>query len=232
MPYDRIYMRADNISDMTKQVYVSGRVFRPGFYAITPGKTTIQEVLEIAIPDSTYADLENVVIIRKPERDMERTFVVSLGDPGVLRRFERDYYKSRYQSEGGRISAKYSGNTTVSLDFKMNDGDEVRVLRKSRDVEVLGAVVHPGAQPWKEGWTATMYVDAAGGRQKGVRMNEMRIRRMGEDHFSTVDANEILVPGDVLMLMYREDLTAWEKFKEALTVAAQVITIVLVARSI
>jgi hypothetical protein len=34
------------------------------------------------------------------------------------------------------------------------------------------------------------------------------------------------------MLVPREDLTAWEKFKEGLTVASQIMTVVLVARSI
>jgi protein involved in polysaccharide export with SLBB domain len=231
MPYDRIYMRADNITDMTKQVRVTGRVFRPGFFAISPGETTIQDVLNMAIPDSTYADLSNVIIIRRPERDMERNFVISLSDIGVLRRFERDYHKTRFQNEGGRVSSNYNDAMGVAMDFKMLDGDEVRVTRKNDDVEVLGAVRYPGVQPWREGWTARRYLENAGGRHKGVRMNEMRIRHAGEDQFSTVDPDEVLRPGDVLMLMYRDDLTAWEKFKEGLNVFSQVVTILLITRS-
>jgi|GEM_PF-3282066 len=231
-PFDRLYLRCGNAVDMAHEVEIRGRVKRPGRYPIQPGRSTLADLLQWALPDSQTAELAAIRIIREPEQDLERRFAEGFTPTGWLTRFERDYLKARTLQDGGRISVTYDGDRVDPAHLLLLDGDEVRVLRRQADVEVLGAVVHPGRQAWHEGWCADDYVQAAGGKLKGARLKELRLRRVGEDEFSTFPKGYEVAAGDVLMLMPREDLTAWEKFKEGMGVLSQILTVVLVARSI
>ncbi len=230
--YDRLYMRADNLQDMSKQVTINGRVLRPGPYAINPGQTTLAELLEWAQPDSQSAALMAIKVTRRPEMDLERNFAELRSAGSDISRFEREYLKARVIQDGGRVSVVYENGRLDAAHLILADGDEVRVLRRSDDVEVLGAVKHPGVQAWRDGWTVRDYLKAAGGKLRGARLNELRLRHVGEDQFSPASLGTVMAAGDALMLVPREDLTAWEKFKEGLLVASQIMTVVLVARSI
>jgi protein involved in polysaccharide export with SLBB domain len=106
------------------------------------------------------------------------------------------------------------------------------VLRKSADVEVLGAVNEPGMLKLQPGWTVSDYMKAAGGKLRGARNSELRLRRAGSDQFVPVGLGVEVAAGDVIMLMYRDEMTAWEKFKEGLAVTAQIMTVALVVRGI
>ncbi len=231
-PNDRLYLRCDNALDMAQEVDIRGRVTQPGRYAIEPGRSTLADLLAWARPDSQSAELSLVRITREPELDGEFAFADNISANGYLTRFERDYLKARTLQEGGRISVTYDGDMLDPAHLLLMDGDQVRVLRRQRDVEVLGAVRHPGRQAWREGWTAEDYVEACGGKLKGARLKELRLRRMGEDDFGPFPKDYELKAGDVVMLMPREELTAWDKFKEGIGVLSQILTVVLVARSI
>lgn len=231
-PHDRLYLRCDNAVDMAHEVEIHGRVAHPGRYAIEAGRSTLADLLAWARPDSQSAELSVIRITREPELDGEREFAESFTPNGWLSRFERDYLKARTLQEGGRVSLTYDGDMLDPSRLLLMDGDDVRVLRRQRDVEVLGAVKHPGRQAWREGWTAEDYVEACGGKLKGARMKELRLRRVGEEDFGPFPASYALNAGDVLMLMPREELTAWDKFKEGMGVLSQILTVVLVARSI
>jgi len=188
-------MRADNLMDMSKQVSIYGRVLRPGPDAINPGQTTLAELLEWAQPDSQSAALTSIKIIRRPEVDLEKTFAEGFEGGTGLSRFEREYLKARTIQEGGRVSVVYENGRVDATRLVLQDGDDVRVLRRTADVEVLGAVRHPGAQVWREGWTVRDYLKAAGGKLRGARLNELRLRRVGEGTPSCWCPGRISRPG-------------------------------------
>ncbi|MDP2361251.1 MAG: polysaccharide biosynthesis/export family protein [bacterium] len=230
-PFDRLYLRAGNQLDPVWQASVGGQVRRPGSYPVEAGRTTLADLLALARPDSATADLTHFRVLRKPVHDPETRFIGEVMQLTELNRFERDYLKSRIIHEGGRVSLTYDGAWFDPARVQVLDGDEIQVLRRGREVEVIGAVNRAGAMAWREGWSARRYVQAAGGKMRGSNLTDLRLRPSGTDQFIPVGRGYKPRPGDVLMLMYREELTAWQKFKEGITVAAQVLTVVLVARS-
>jgi len=231
-PHDRLYLRVDNERDLGEQIKVEGQVRRPGTYPIQSGRSTLAELLARALPDSATADLRHVRVLRKPERDAEERYVGEIMQMSWLNRFERDYLKSRILHEGGRVSLCYDGAWFDPAKVPLQDGDVVQVSRAGREVEVLGAVSQPGLQAWRQGWSALRYVEAAGGRLRGAKLSELRLRRAGEDQFGPLPKDYEPEAGDILMLMYREEMTTWEKFKEGLSVMSQILTVVLVVRTI
>ena len=230
-PHDRLYLRVDNERDPAEQATVQGQVRRPGSFPIQSGRTTLAELLAQALPDSATADLAHVRVLRKLEHDPETRYAGEVLQLGWLNRFEHDYLKSRILHEGGRVSLCYDGAYFDPAKVPLLDGDQVQVLRRGREVEVLGAVSQPGLQAWRRGWMTMDYLKAAGGRLRGAKLSELRLRRAGEDQFGPLPKDYEPAAGDILMLMYREELTTWEKFKEGLAVTAQILTVVLVSRS-
>lgn len=231
-PHDRLYLRADGLEDAGAQAEVAGRVLRPGRYAIEPGRTTLADLLAWARPDSATADLARPRLSRRPGHDAEARFVGEVMQLAELNRFERDYLKSRILHEGGRVSLPYDAAWFDPAQVLVQDGDRLELPRRDLDVEVLGAVLRPGRTSWRAGWSARDYVEHAGGKLRGANLAELRLRRAGADQFGPVPRGYRPQPGDVLMLMYREELTAWQKFKEGIGVMAQILTVVLVARTI
>lgn len=230
-PHDRLYLRVENERDPAEQASVQGQVRRPGSFPIQPGHTMLADLLAQALPDSATADLAHVRVLRKLEHDPETRYAGEILQLGWLNRFEHDYLKSRILHEGGRVSLCYDGAYFDPAKVPLLDGDQVQVLRHGREVEVLGAVGQPGLQAWRPGWSAQDYVKAAGGRLRGAKLSELRLRRAGEDQFGPPPKDYEPAAGDILMLMYREEMTTWEKFKEGLAVTTQLLTVVLVSRS-
>ncbi|MFA7330119.1 MAG: SLBB domain-containing protein [Candidatus Delongbacteria bacterium] len=230
-PHDRLFLRVDNARAAGDEASVEGEVLMPGTFAVD-GETTLADLLALARPDSARADLAHVRVIRELRHDPETRYMGEILRSGWLNRFEHDYLKSRLLHEGGRVSLTYDSQYFDPARVPILDGDRIQVLRKTPDVEVLGAVHEPGSQKLQPGWTVGDYVQAAGGKLRGARNSELRLRRAGADQFAPASQGANVEAGDVIMIMYRDEMTAWEKFKEGLAVTAQIMTVVLVVRSI
>lgn len=231
-PYDRLYLRVDNDRDALEEVEVEGEVSCPGTFPVEPGRTMLSQVLAWARPDSARADLAHIRILREARHDPETRYMAEIMRSGWLNRFEHDYLKSRLIHEGGRVSLTYDSRYFDPAKVPVLAGDRIQVLRGTMDVEVLGAVHAPGFQKLRENWTVGDYVEAAGGKLRGARSSELRLRRAGTDQFAPARPGARVEAGDVIMLMYRDEMTPWEKFKEGLAVVSQIVTVALVVRSI
>jgi len=229
-PLDRLYYRWTGGTDFFSEVEVRGEVLRPGRYPVVPGRSTLAQVLELAGPHPERADLSAVRVYRGPEHDPELRFLREVYNLGWVTNFERDYFKSRIVNLGGRIAG---GRDSSSVDFEevlLMPGDEIVVTRIEQGVELLGAVKNPGLVPWRPDWTLRAYLKSVGGKHRGAKLARAKVRIRGSDQFTPVRLSYVPGPGDVIMIPFREDLTAYERFKEGLTVVSQVLMLVLVAR--
>lgn len=229
--WDQVYVVADRSGDFLYEVSINGEVLRPGIYAIDQDRTTLDEILRLAIPDTLSADLENLQISRQVEEDPELEFIETLEGLGDLTWFERSYAKSRSVHGGGTIALEISRNDVDFASILLRNGDEIFVPHSTSYVELLGAVRMPGFQVFQQGWTVRDYLKQAGGKLPGVPKTSIKIRRAGSVHFVSVKLVDSLRPGDVIMIPYTDELTTWEKFKEGLGVTVQLLSVVLLARS-
>lgn len=231
-PGDRLYLRSDRPAPRVSEVLVEGEVLRPGRYPLEAGRSTLADLLVRAQPDPLRADTLAVIVHRAPGADSELEYFGEAMRTLALERIERDYLKSRIVLGRDRVAITVDRQWIDPAKFVLQDGDRVEVPRKTDEVELLGAVQRPGRQPWREGWTVADYLREAGGKLKGSYLSRAKVRTGAGGHFVPLKTRMELRPGDVVMVPYREELTAWEKFKEGLTVISQLMTVVLVARSI
>ncbi len=229
-PWDQVFLRGDRSGEFMQRAVVSGEVLRPGSYAIEEGTTTLGEILEKAGIDSSRADMQHITLIRQSDDDPELAFIEEEGPVIGLTWFERSFAKSRSIHGGSSMAREISGTSTEVDCLYLHDGDEIRVPIRQRFVELIGAVRNPGLQIYQEGWTLKDYLEEAGGKEPGVPKSTIKLRRAGSVQFVTVKYGTVLQPGDVVMIPYRDELTAWQKFKEGLSVTVQLVTLVLLTR--
>jgi protein involved in polysaccharide export with SLBB domain len=229
-PWDQVFLRGDRSGESMQRAQVSGEVLRPGSYAIEEGVTTLGTLLERAGIDSSRVDMEHITLIRQNENDPEQSFIEEEGPVIGLTWFERSYAKSRSIHGGSSMAREISGASDEVDQLYLHDGDEIRVPIRQRFIELIGAVRNPGLQVYQEGWTLKDYLMEAGGKEPGVPKSTIKLRRAGSVQFVTVKYGTVLLPGDVVMIPYHDELTAWQKFKEGLSVTVQLVTLVLLTR--
>jgi protein involved in polysaccharide export with SLBB domain len=230
-PGDRLYLRTARQPEPVAEVGVDGEVLRPGRYPIRAGHTTLAELLAWAEPDPSRADSLAVIVHREPGDDTELDYLAEVLRIRGLEKYEHDYLKSRLVHRGGRLSVEIDRRYLDAGRIVLRDGDRIEVPRQEHEIELVGAVQRPGRLPWQPGRTVGEYIEAAGGRLKGSYLAQAKVRSRSSGHFAPLQRHQVLEPGDIVIIPYRDELTAWEKFKEGLTVTSQLLTIVLVSRS-
>ena len=231
-PGDKLYYRALDNREFYAEVTISGEVLLPGGYSIDNGVTTLGDILRLAQPHPGRADLNGIRIYREREHDPELAYVRSAeAAASGLDPIEVSYLKTRVTGSGGRISIYYDESIQDMDQLHLQAGDNILVTRRSDDVELVGALSNQGRVVQREGWDVSDYITSVGGKIKGAQMNRLRVRSRDSDQFVPVRRGYHPLPGDVIFVPYEEPLTAYEVFRESLTIATQVLTVVLVARS-
>jgi protein involved in polysaccharide export with SLBB domain len=228
---DRLYFRWENPEPHFAEVEISGEVNSPGMYPITVGKTTLDDIVQWAGIHEETADISAVRVYRERSNDPEFKYFVVAGGFTVLSDIEKSYYKSRVTTTGGRISNKYIAGTGGQKIF-MEANDKIVVPVLIDDVELVGAVRNQGRVKLKEGWSVADYVNDSGGKLKGARMDLVRVRTKYSDQFESVKLSYNPMPGDVIFIPFEEKKTAFELFKEGITLTMQILSIVLILRGI
>jgi protein involved in polysaccharide export with SLBB domain len=140
-------------------------------------------------PEVTLEPFDNVLILRQPDFDYQRTVVVAgeVRYPGVYSlRTKRDRLSDvigraggltnqayaegirfvRSQNQVGRINVDLAGalrDSTSSANVTLQPGDSINVPEYQPSVKVSGAVNSPGSVLWRRGANLDYYLSAAGG---------------------------------------------------------------------
>lgn len=240
-PGDRVHVGGKPHSRVSGSAMISGQVAKPGAYMVTPGVTTVQELLYMAGGLLPGAEIRSA---RLERRNDDRTSAerlrllynpiktLSKDDPWMLADQELSAEFSRW--EYGTVVLDLSAQQKApgwAGDVRLQDGDRLEIPEQPLGVRVLGYVNHAGEVPWIEGGDLSHYLEKAGGKNKaGWKGRAVLIK--GRNGSQIRYSSKVSIdPGDVVFVPQRPRTTGWDRIKDVITVVAQLATVVLVIDS-
>jgi protein involved in polysaccharide export with SLBB domain len=222
-------------------VWVNGEVRVPGIYPISPDTTKLSDVIRMAGGFTRWASLPSAVVFRTKQPD-----VFTLPHPT-----NPEYFTNR-ASEINQEALAYasqelgmrSGREVVSTDFvklfadkeekydvTLRAGDSIYVPQSQRAVYVFGQVRYPGYVDYRDGWTYSDYIAAAGGVTDGAQHGDIRILKHGTYQWYKPDDTHIEA-GDLVFVprvSIKPELYSWNLFKDIIGTVGSVASIALTA---
>jgi protein involved in polysaccharide export with SLBB domain len=117
-----------------------------------------------------------------------------------------------------------------ALDLLLQDGDIIRVERRTAAVRVDGQVRRPGLIPYVQGAGPDYYVRQAGGFTRRGARTQVRLTRAANGQSALAKDVSLLSPGDQVWVPERPDVSPWQYIRDVLVVGAQVATLYLAIR--
>lgn len=227
---DKIYVRQRSGVFAKREVSIDGGVRFPGRYAINSNEDRLSAILERAGGLTEDASIEGGVLVRRKDvtyydRELDR---LSKLTPDKMSDNELQYYKVKSAEYIGLVSVDFSKALSGSGQNNplLIDQDSIYIPRSRNYVIMVGRVNKPGRIGYKKGWGYAEYVREAGGY--GYRADEDGIviqKTTGEQH-NAQQSSYAIEPGDNIIVPEKKEVKFYDVFKEALTITAQLATIV------
>ena len=215
------------------EVSIVGEVARPGVYPITQGRHRVSNLVASAGGFLFEADLATIRIFHSTFRgdaDPEFDRLIRL-TRGEMTDTEYEILKTKLAMRRADFRLDWSRlMRSPELDILLRNGDVVRVDPLVTSVRVEGEVRRPGIIEFDERRTVREYIELAGGFSE--RAAHGRIRVTGSVTGQSLRARDVqaVAPGDLIWVPERSDVTLWQHLQTLIAVAAQVATLVVVAR--
>ena len=215
------------------RVTVEGEVRFPGAYPVTPG-LTLKTLIERAGGFTDLASLRQSSVIRRveygvgAEEDVKLTRLLNL-PRNQLTDGDLAYITMKTQQVPGRLPVDFLGLFGRNEDrenIELKGDDLVRVPRLRPIVLVNGSVVSPAAIPFDPSLTVQDYIIEAGGFTDNARTGDVYVSVGATGNSVQADGAQI-APGDAIFVPAKTSGQAWRTFRELITVAAQIATLVL-----
>jgi protein involved in polysaccharide export with SLBB domain len=231
---DQIYVFAAPGYHESQQVAVYGRVGREGVYPIQLGSTRITQVIAAAGGLLDDADRSAVHLFRetpgaRQDPEFERLLRLSRGE---MTNSEYEAFRAQLASQASEVLVDWNSldHGHHELDLLMQDGDVIRVERKTTAVRVAGQVRRPGLVPFVAGENSEYYLHQAGGLTRRASHTQIRLTRFGSGQNMLVRDAPGVQPGDQLWVPERPDVSPWQYLRDALVVGAQLATVWIAVR--
>jgi protein involved in polysaccharide export with SLBB domain len=217
------------------RVTVEGEVRFPGAYP-APDGLTLKALIEMAGGFTELASLRQASVLRRVEynvgtqEDAKLTRLLSL-PRNQLTDGDVAYITMKTQQVPGRLPVDFlklfEGNE-LNEDIALKGDDVVRVPRLLPTVLVNGSVVSPAAIPFDARYSVQDYIDRAGGFTESARTGDVYLIVGSTGNSVQADAPGVEVaPGDAIYVPAKTAGQSWRTFRELITVAGQVATLVL-----
>lgn len=234
---DRLYVRAIPKWNDRQEVIVKGEVRFPGQFAIIPNETRLKDVIELAGGFTDKASLEDAIVIRTSEEDAEDKEFERLSKlpPSEMSEGELQYYRTKSREVKGVMSIDFVDLFRRGIEDNnplMRDQDSIYVPEKNLYINITGSVRNPGRIVYQEGRTYLDYIELAGGYGFRADPDATLIVKVKGDQFPADAENYALEPGDNILVLDVPETKFIDVFTEALTIAAQLVTIVGVVLTI
>jgi len=234
---DRLFVRQKFNYKVIAQVVLEGQVLYPGEYSITPGVTTLSEIIRRAGGFTEHANLEEARLIRTQSsmtQDLEYDRLRRMS------RFEMtdeeyDYYRALSRSRRGEITTNFvslfvEGNT--ENDVALQNLDQIYVPYAKEMIRVSGAVNNQGYINYDPQASVNDYIERAGGFKFDADRRKMRIIKARTGQRFKPGKNVVLEGGDSIHVPEKTPIDSWQLFMEFAQVFGNVATIILLARQI
>ena len=124
-------------------------------------------------------------------------------------------------------------------DCTLRSGDSIYIPQSQITVYVFGQVRYPGYVDYRDSWSYSDYINAAGGFTDGAEKGNVKLLKRGTYQWYNPDAAPIQ-PGDMLFIpkiSIKDELYTWNMFKDVLgtvgslaSIAATAILIIVTVR--
>ncbi len=237
-PGERVFVRSVPNYRKTEDAVIAGEVRYPGHYAIEPGTTRLLDVIRGSgglLPDASVSDAELVRRQLWLDRDLEYERILNIA-PEDRTDEEVAIYRKKSRERRGIMSIDFrallAGDTSENI--VLRDNDSIFVPNRRVTIKVTGKVKNPGSLIFHDGTTYSGYIALAGGYGWRADKGEVQVikGRTGEEFLASNDDDYSLEPGDEIYVPEEGKADIWDGLTTALTVAAQLATLVAVVLSI
>lgn len=239
-PGDRIYIRSIPNYRKASSVVMAGEIEKPGSYPIISGQTRLRDVVLSAGGFTPQAAISDVMLIRRRDlsvADPREALILNIPEE---KRTDDDIDYLRQKA----TQRQRAGVMTVNFTRLMEGDDRENITLEDQDslyaphalsfVRLTGKVKNPGNITYAQGLGYQEYIDMAGGY--GWRADESDTRiikaRNGDEFPASSQGNYTLEPGDQIYVPEEKSSNFWEGVATAITIIAQIGTIVAVVVSI
>ncbi len=199
------------ILGFAKAVRIAGPVSRPGVYEIGSEKT-VEDVIRLAGGlTSIYNDSLPINILR----------LTDSGSKNLMTLAKNDIKSTPIRANDVIIvQSPLNQNTTFDYSLESLPGEEVFYPTSKAEVYVAGAVLAPGAYPYKPFMTVKDYIGVAGVNDNAKIRGSQLIRN---NKASRIDMNAQLNPGDMIVVK-KKDLS---KLTTGLGIVSSILSVTL-----
>lgn len=236
LPDDRIYIRPKFNYHLKEKITIKGAVRFPGEYAISDGKTKLTEIIIQAGGFKDNASLKNSKLFRfkqiredKELKRLSKMYVEEMND------IEKSYFKLRKRENQNLISCNFEKlfiNKQMDEDVVLRDEDEIIIPEDMQMVFISGGIIQPGNLSYEPGSNYLDYIKNAGGFNNRAKKGSVIIVKSKTGVWLEASDEINIEEGDVIFIPESEYINWYNVFKDVLSFSAQIVTIVVLTRSV
>lgn len=228
---DNVYVRNQSGKFELKEVAIDGGVLYPGRYTINRADSRVADIINRAGGLRNDALLSSGLLFRRKDakyydRELERLKKLT---PEQMTEREKRYYQVKISENIGLVSMDFikvmTAGTTQDNPLLI-DKDSIYIPYSVDYVNVIGRVNQPGRVPYVKSATFSDYVRSAGGFGFRSDPDYIMIQTSNGEQYLASEYTKPIMPGDVIIVPESKDVKFYDVFKEAITITAQVATIV------
>jgi len=238
-PGDRVFVPRDPFYYRTSKIVVTGEVQRPGNFPVIPGRTRLSEIVQQFGGFTPEASLNDAVVIRRLDflnQVDQKLKLIQEVDPDKRSEEDVEYLRNKATERPGVMTVSFvrllSGATEE--DITLEDKDSLYVPTAKSYVKVAGKVKNPGNITYSPGAGYNYYIERAGGFGWRAEQGDTKVIKSGSSDTYAADdeADYRIEPGDQIFVPEQKEGDFWGGFTQAITIIAQLGTIVAVILSI
>ena len=229
---DRLFARVPSDFQFPRNATVTGEVLYPGPYSIKEGTDHVSSLLTRAGGFTPQAARDRIQVFRpgptSDQRDIEFERLSRLSR-SEMTDAEYQVFKTKLASQQSAyvISWDQLVQQPETFDVMARDGDIIVVERATEVVRVAGEVRRPSLLDYDPSRTAYEYIALAGGFSNRANTGKVRVTHAGSNQPLMLSDVKAIQPGDFIWVPEKSDVSFWSVFKDVITVAGAVATIIV-----
>ncbi len=228
---DRIYVRQQSGAYEEAEAVIDGGVAHPGHYSINTKVDRLSDLIRRAGGYTDDAQPETGLLFRRKDftwfdRELDRLSKIK---PENMNENEMRYYRTKSSESMGLVSVDFEKVlTSKNPDDNplLINKDSVYIPKSTNYVTLIGRIVRPGRVAFDKRFNYLDYISRAGGFGLRADEDEVLIQKVSGELHSAKDYTYRLDPGDNILVPERADVRFIDVFTKALSITAQLATIV------
>jgi len=229
---DRLFARRASEYMRPRNVTLVGEVRFPGPYSVIEGTDRISTLLARAGGLTQYAAADRIQIFRPStvsgQRDIEFERLSRLSR-SEMTDAEYQVFKTKLASQQSAfvVSMTQLAEKSGTYDVTVRDNDVIVIERETEAVRVAGEVRRPSLVEYDGTRSGKEYIELAGGFSNRANRDKVRVTHAGSNQTLLLQDVKTIQPGDFIWVPERSETSFWTLFKDLITVAGAVATIIV-----